>query len=175
MLILLGKISTCCLKMGAFFECHPHRIRKEKRRQWISVRWMPAVMDTENLKFSVLHKGSEILFSPGSFDRFGLVNGKPFHKPPEFLARQEAGFRSIARPLEPAVSVKPLLEQYKTILVKMERLEFPAVPSAEEINCICIRIEFVNIAYDRHKSVKALAHICTSGDNEDLGYPGQIT
>ena len=132
-------------------------------------------MDTENLKFSVLHKGSEILFSPGAFDCFGLVNGKIFHKPPEFLARQKAGLRSIPRPLEPAISVKPLLEQHKTILIKMECLEFPAVPSTEEINCICIRIEFVNITYDCHKSVKALAHICTSGDNEDLRYPGQIT
>ena len=143
--------------------------------RWISVRRLPAVIDTENLKFSVLHKGSEILFSPGAFDRFGLVNGKTFHQPPEFLACQETGFRSIPRPLEPAVSVKPLLKQYKTILIKMKCFEFPAVPSAEEINRICIRIEFVNITYDRHKSVKAFAHIGTSGDNEDLRYPGQIT
>ena len=54
-------------------------------------------------------------------------------------------------------------------------LEFSAVPSTEKINCICIWIEFINITYDRHKSVKTFAHVSTSGDNEDLGYPGQIT
>lgn len=63
MLILLGKISTCCFKTDVF-ESHPHRIRKEKRKQWISVWRLPAVTDIENLKFSVLHKGSEIFFLP---------------------------------------------------------------------------------------------------------------
>ena len=131
MLILLGKISTCCFKNRCFFESHPHRIRKEKRKQWISVWRLPAVTDIENLKFSVLHKGSEIFFSACAFDCFGLIDGKTFHKPPEFLTRQKTGFRSIPRPLEPAVSVKPFLEQHKTILIKMECLKFTAIPSTE--------------------------------------------
>ena len=103
------------------------------------------------------------------------IDGKTFHKPPEFLTRQKTGFRSIPRPLEPAVSVKPFLEQHKTILIKMECLKFPAIPSAEKINCICIRIEFICIAYDSHKPVETFSHICTSGDNEDLRHTGQIT
>ena len=57
----------------------------------------------------------------------------------------------------------------------MECLKFPAIPSAEKINCICIRIEFISIAYDSHKPVETFSHICTSGDNEDLRHTGQIT
>ena len=52
---------------------------------------------------------------------------------------------------EPAVC--PSSVQHKTILIKMECLKFPAIPSAEKINCICIRIEFISIAYDSHKPV----------------------
>lgn len=37
----------------------------------------------------------------------------------------------------------------------MGYLQFLAVPSAEEINCICIRIKFIGVTDDCHEPIKA--------------------
>ena len=154
---------------------HPHDTWTKKVRLWITVsapfwNWKYRIF-----KFSVLHKILKILLFPTAFDRFWLIDRKAFHKPAEFLTCQEPGFRSIPGPLEPAASIKPFLQKYKPILVKMQCFEFAAVPSTEKVNRICVGIEFVNITYDRHEAIKTLAHICPASYHEDLWYTGQVT
>ena len=110
-------------------------------------------------RFSVLHKISEILFLSGSPDCPGLVNGKPFHKPAEFLPAQEAGLGSVPGPLEPAAPVKTFLEQHKSIFIEMKCFKFPAVSSAEQIEGICVRVKLIDVTDNGHESIEALSHI----------------
>lgn len=128
----------------------------------------PGLRKINVFKFSVLHKGLKVFLFSACPDCFWLVNGKSFHKPPEFLAAQESGFGGVPGPLEPAGTVQPFLEQDKPVFIKMESFQLPAVFSTEEINRVRVRVQFVDVTDDRHEAVKAFSHICPSGDHVDF-------
>ena len=56
----------------------------------------------------------------------------------------------------------------------MECLDFSAVMPTEEEQGVRVRIKQVCVTYYRHEPVKALAHVCSSGDQVDFVDTGNI-
>lgn len=133
-----------------------------------SSEWLIGYPRKTFFEFYVLYKRSEIFFPGTAFKGFRLVNGKSFQKPAVFLAGELSGFRCIPGPLKSAVVIQAFHVYLKAILVVSQSLQLPIVPSAEEKQGIGIRIELIVITQDRHQSIKALAHIGSSGDQYDL-------
>ena len=119
----------------------------------------------ENLCFSQRLK---ILLPPTDPDCLWLVDGKAFHKPPEFLPGKKPCFRSIPRPLETSDSIQPFLHQDESCFVKVKGFDFTAVPSAEQIDSIGVWIQLIDVADDRHQTIEALSHVGPSGDQENF-------
>lgn len=128
-------------------KCVDNRISNGKQRQ------------KKFLIFSVLHKSSLKIPLWRRVQRPGLINGKPFHKPAVFLPRNAAGFRTVARPLEPA-GVQPHIQQHKTGFIMIKCFQPVAPSAAEQIQRICIWIHLIYIPDYRHEAIDGEAHIC---------------
>lgn len=80
----------------------------------------------------------------------------------------------IARPLEFSI-VQALLQEYKSIPVKIEGFHRILFASTEQKDRIGERIHLEIVTDDCHESVKGFSHISPSCDQIDLLYSGQIT
>lgn len=128
-------------------------------------------LENKFLNFSIMHKSSEIL-PAGRLHRLWLADGEPFQKPAQLLAGKRPYLRSIARPLEFSI-IKAFCAEHKSCLVKIQGLKGISFPSAEQVQCIRIRVHLASIADDGHKAVEAAPHVGVSGDDIDLCAIGQ--
>ena len=76
---------------------------------WITFPYKVEMAILKKIFFSILHKSECPVLSLGGLKCPGLVDGKAFHQPAEFLSGQGTDFAGILRPLESSLCIKTLV------------------------------------------------------------------
>ena len=125
------------------------------------------------------HQGSEVVLSTTLLNGIRLVDGEAFEQPAELPLREVTNFGCVAWPLKPKVIIrsflKALVQQTEPVLLVVENLDAIGTSSAEEEDRVAVRIQLIDVTYNRHQTINALSHVGIARNQVDMVCTGDVT
>ena len=106
---------------------------------------------------------------------FGLVNGKSFGQPPEFLPAQTSHLGTAAGPLKTSAIFHSLIQQNKAIPLPQQGLDSIPPFATKQKQAVGKRVQFKLLLYDLSQSVYSAPQVRVSTGQIDMIYPADVT